>query len=96
MKPSALRRDRRRLSKSRFLGGPDYSIADIATFPWLRNWENQGVVLAEYPHLKAWFDQIAGRPAVQRGVKVLRNTASRSGTRRNAKILFGKTQYERR
>jgi len=86
----------RRLSKSRFLGGPDYSIADIATFPWLRNWENQGVVLAEYPHLKAWFDQIAGRPAVQRGVKVLAEYRKPIRDEKEREILFGKTQYERR
>ena len=86
----------RRLAKSAFLGGPDYSIADIATFPWLRSWENQGIVLAEYPHLKAWFEQIAGRPAVQRGVKVLAELRKPIRDEKEREVLFGKTQYERR
>ena len=86
----------RRLSKSAFLGGPEYSIADIATFPWLRSWENQGIVLAEYPHLKAWFEQIAERPAVQRGVKVLAEYRKPIRGEKEREILFGKTQYERR
>jgi GST-like protein len=86
----------RRLAKSRYLGGPDYSIADIATFPWLRSWENQGIVLAEYPHLKAWFEQIAERPAVRRGVKVLAEYRKPIRDENEREVLFGKTQYERR
>ena len=86
----------RRLSNSAFLGGPEYSIADIATFPWLRSWENQGIVLAEYPRLKAWFEQIAGRPAVQRGVKVLAEYRKPIRDEKEREILFGKTQYQRR
>src|SRR5205085_7359352 len=61
----------RRLAQSEWLGGDEYSIADMATFPWLRSWQNQGIVLEEYPDLKRWFDTIAARPAVQRGVQVL-------------------------
>jgi GST-like protein len=86
----------RRLSDSAFLGGPEYSIADIATFPWLRSWENQGIVLAEYPRLKAWFEQIADRPAVQRGVKVLAEYRKPIRDEKEREFLFGKTQYKRR
>jgi GST-like protein len=86
----------RRLSQSAWLGGPDYSIADIATFPWLRSWENQGIVLADYPHLQAWFNKIAERPAVQRGVKVLADLRRPITGDKERDILFGKTQYERR
>jgi len=86
----------RRLASSPWLGGREYSIADIATFPWLRNWENQGIVLADYPHLKAWFDRIADRPAVQRGVKVLAEYRKPIRDEKEREILFGKTQYERR
>src|SRR6218665_2744243 len=69
----------KRLSKSKYLGGKDYSIADIAVFPWLRSWKNQGIDWAAHPHLKGWFDEIAARPAVQRGVEVLRtNGVTRS------------------
>jgi len=86
----------RRLSQSAWLGGADYSIADIATFPWLRSWENQGIVLADYPHLQAWFNKIAERPAVQRGVKVLADLRRPITGDKEREILFGKTQYERR
>jgi len=86
----------RRLAQSAYLGGEDYSIADIATFPWLRTWERQGVVLSEYPHVKAWFEKIADRPAVQRGVKVLAEMRQPITDDKSREILFGKTQYERR
>ncbi|MDP3759909.1 MAG: glutathione binding-like protein [Ramlibacter sp.] len=83
----------RRLAQTAYLGGEDYSIADIATYPWLRNWERQGIVLAEYPHLKAWFEKIADRPAVQRGVKVLADLRKPITDRKSWEILFGKAQY---
>ncbi len=86
----------KRLSHSPWLGGREYSIADIATFPWLRSWENQGIVLADYPHLKAWFDRIAERPAVQRGVKVMAELRKPIRDEKEKEILFGKAQYERR
>jgi GST-like protein len=86
----------RRLQESEWLGGDEYSIADIATFPWLRSWENQGIVLSDYPHLKAWFDKIAARPAVQRGVKVLADLRRPITGDKEREVLFGKTQYERR
>ena len=86
----------KRLSTSAFIAGDDYTIADIAIFPWLRSWENQGIVLAEYPHLKAWFDRIAARPAVQRGVKVLADLRKPITDDKARDILFGKSQYERR
>ncbi|PZQ77800.1 MAG: glutathione S-transferase, partial [Variovorax paradoxus] len=86
----------KRLSKSAFIAGDDYTIADMAIFPWLRSWENQGIVLGEYPHLKAWFDGIAARPAVQRGVKVLADLRKPITDDKARDILFGKSQYERR
>jgi len=86
----------RRLARSRYLGGNDYSIADIATFPWLRSWERQGIVLEEYPRLKAWFDKIAERPAVRRGIEVLAGFRKPITDDKAREILFGKTQYERR
>jgi len=87
----------KRLARSEWLGGADYSIADIATFPWLRNWKNQGVELAEYPNLQRWFDTIAERPAVQRGVQVLADLRKPVTEDPKAReILFGATQYARR
>ncbi len=74
-----------------------YSIADIAIFPWLRSHERQGVDLAEYPHVKRWFEQIAARPAVQRGLELLADRR-RSGPMddKTKEMLFGKAQYQRR
>jgi GSH-dependent disulfide-bond oxidoreductase len=86
----------KRLSQSEWLGGAEYSIADIATFPWLRSWQNQGVVLHDYPHLKAWFQRIEERPAVQRGVKVLAELRKPITDDKAREVLFGKTQYARR
>jgi GST-like protein len=86
----------RRLAQSEWLGGAEYSIADIATFPWLRSWENQGIVLDEYPHLKRWFDTIAARPAVQRGVQVLADRRKPITDDKSREVLFGATQYQRR
>ncbi len=86
----------KRLSANKFVAGDAYSIADIAIFPWLRSWENQGIVLTDYPHLKQWFDGIAARPAVQRGVKVLADLRTPITGDKEREILFGKSQYERR
>ncbi|MEJ6023073.1 glutathione S-transferase C-terminal domain-containing protein [Ramlibacter sp. PS4R-6] len=86
----------RRLAKSEWLGCDEYSIADIATWPWLRNWKNQGIELDAYPHLKAWFERIEQRPAVQRGVQVLADRRRPITDDKAREVLFGKTQYERR
>ncbi len=48
----------------------DYSIADIATFPWIASYEFQGLTLDDHPNLKRWFEQLQERPAVQRGMAV--------------------------
>jgi len=86
----------RRLAASRWLGGDEYSIADIATWPWLRNWKNQGIELADYPHLSRWFHAIEDRPAVQRGVKVLADLRKPITDDKARENLFGGTQYQRR
>ena len=51
------------LGKTAYLAGDNYTIADIATFPWARSWKNQGIELADFPHVKRWFDAISARPA---------------------------------
>jgi GST-like protein len=86
----------RRLAVSKFLGGSQYSIADMATFPWLRNWQNQGVLMDDYPHLKKWFDGIAARAAVQRGVQVLTALRKPITDDKARDVLFGSTQYQKR
>ena len=86
----------KRLAKSKYIGGPEYSIADIAIFPWLRSWKNQGIDWADYPHLKGWFDEIAARPAVQRGVEVLADLRKPLVDSQAREVLFGAQQYQKR
>lgn len=82
----------KRLAHTTYVGGHDYSIADIAVFPWLRSWKNQGVEMADYPHLKGWFDEVARRPAVQRGVEVLAGARRPLTDDKAREVLFGERQ----
>jgi GSH-dependent disulfide-bond oxidoreductase len=86
----------KRLGQSRYFAGAEYTIADIAIFPWLRSWKNQGIDWADYSQLKGWFDEIAGRPAVQRGVEVLAHVRRPITDERAREVLFGAEQYKRR
>jgi len=86
----------KRLAHTTYLGGPQYSIADIAVFPWLRSWKNQGVEMADYPHLKGWFDEIAKRPAVQRGLEVLAGARRPLTDEKAREVLFGQRQVQQR
>ena len=85
-----------RLGKSAFVAGEEYTIADIAIFPWLRSWQNQGIDLDEFPRVKAWFDGIAARPAVMRGVEVLAGLRKPIQGDKAREVLFGAMQYRRR
>ena len=80
----------------RYIAGDEYTIADIAIFPWLRSWQNQGVDWADYPRLKVWFDGIASRPAVMRGVQVLADQRKPLMDDKAREMMFGATQYQRR
>lgn len=60
--------DRRLKDHEHFAG--EYSIADIAIFPWTLSHDNQGQNLDDYPNLKRWYETIQQRPAVQRGINV--------------------------
>ncbi len=82
----------KRLAAHTYIGGQTYSIADIAVFPWLRSWKNQGVELKDYPHLKGWFDEIAARPAVQRGLQVLAALRKPLVDEQAREVLFGERQ----
>ncbi|MEO8630936.1 MAG: glutathione binding-like protein [Betaproteobacteria bacterium] len=59
----------RHLGKNEYLAH-GYSIADIATYPWVARFEWHKVDLADFPNVKRWFDLISARPAVQAGMKV--------------------------
>ena len=87
----------RRLGEAEWLGGGEYTIADIATFPWIRIHENQGIGIDEFPNVKRWVEIIAARPAVQRGVQVLADRR-RPGPmdEKTREMLFGAAQYVRR
>lgn len=84
----------RRLADRDFLAG-DYSIADMASWPWVVPYKNQGQDLDDFPNLKKWFERVGNRPAVQRGFAVGRDL--RQGTlgdktkeaEEARKILFG-------
>ena len=86
----------KQLAKQKYMAGDEYSIADIAIFPWLRSWKNQGIAWNDYPHLKGWFDEIAARPAVQRGVEILADLRKPLNGDKERDILFGSQQYQRR
>ncbi|TNF63728.1 MAG: glutathione S-transferase family protein [Burkholderiales bacterium] len=86
----------RQLQGRKFIAGNQYTIADIAIFPWLRSWQNQGIDWADHPRLKDWFDRIAERPAVQRGVAVLADARKPLTDEKARTALFGGQQYEKR
>ena len=59
-----------RLGETRFLAGDEYTIADVATFPWIARWDWQTMDLNETPNIKRWYLELAARPAVQRGFDI--------------------------
>jgi GST-like protein len=86
-----------RLGKLQFLGGDEYSIADIATFPWTRQHDAHGVKWEDKPNLKRWFEAISERPAVQRAIeKVNAIKSSRDvATDEHKDRFFGRGRYAR-
>ena len=86
----------KRLGEADYMAG-DYSIADMATYPWTRSIDRQGVDPTDYPNVVRWQKRLEGRPAVARGCAVLsdrQRSADMTDEERN--ILFGTAQYERR
>jgi GSH-dependent disulfide-bond oxidoreductase len=81
----------KRLADRDYLAGA-YSIADMAAWPWVVPWANQGQKIDEFPHLHRWFEAVKARPAVERGFaagKELRSTAPMDDEAK--KVLFGQT-----
>ncbi|HEX6979797.1 MAG TPA: glutathione S-transferase N-terminal domain-containing protein [Alphaproteobacteria bacterium] len=86
----------RRLGEVSYLAG-DYSIADMAVFPWIRPYKRQGLDINDFPNLKRWFDAIDERPAVQRGLTLLADRRREGPIDDKAReVLFGATQYAKR
>ena len=86
----------KQLAKHRYIAGDEYTIADIACFPWTRSWKNQGIDWEDFPNAKRWHDEIAARPAVQRGVQVLADLRKPLLDEKSKEMLFGSTQYQKR
>ena len=61
----------RRLGEVEYLGGKDYTIADIASFPWVKGGHNYGQNMDDFPNVQRWINAIKARPAVLRGFKLL-------------------------
>jgi GST-like protein len=86
----------RRLGQAAYLAS-DYSIADMAVFPWIRPWKTQGQNLDDVPNVKRWFEAIDARPAVQRGLTLLADRKRQGPIDDKAReILFGAAQYAKR
>jgi GSH-dependent disulfide-bond oxidoreductase len=86
----------KRLRESKYLACDEYTIADMATVPWLRAPERQGVNIDDYPTLKRWRDAILERPAVKRALQVLAERRRAEMTPEQRENLFGAAQYARR
>jgi len=86
----------RRLGESAYLAD-DYSIADIATYPWVRWHDVHGQKLEDFPNVHRWYSQIHDRPAVKRGMEVPGNLKADWAEDKEAwNVMFGNAQYERR
>ena len=86
----------KQVQKHPYIAGKQYTVADIATFPWLRSWQNQGVDWKNYPALRDWFDRVSERPAVKRGGIVLAHLRKPLVDDQARQALFGKDQYVKR
>ena len=91
----------RRLGEAEYIAGDEYSIVDMATWPWIRSHANQGQNLADFPQVQRWFEAVAVRPAVQKGIELLadrRKQGRKDGgfDDKARDILFGSVQYQRR
>lgn len=83
----------KQLSENEFVAGADYSIADMAIWPWASLWEGQQQTLDDKPHLARWLETVGNRPAVQRGYGLhadLRGSNQDDDEKRESqKVLFG-------
>lgn len=85
----------RQLAAAEYIAG-DYSIADMACYPWIVSHERHGQSLADFPNLKRWFDRIRERPACQRAYVDVQQSYSRKMSDEERRILFGQTATSHR
>ncbi|MCS0504258.1 glutathione binding-like protein [Ancylobacter mangrovi] len=82
----------RRLEGRAFIAGDDYSIADMACYPWIVPWKRQQQNLDDFANLRRWFDAIRERPATQRAyARADAYSAQPAVTEEGKKLLFGQT-----
>jgi len=81
----------KRLADRRFVAGDDYTIADMASYPWIVPHERHEQVIGDFPHLKRWFDEIAKRPATVRAYAEVKPSYQKPMTDDERKVLFGQT-----
>ncbi|WP_332775507.1 glutathione binding-like protein [Polaromonas sp.] len=74
-----------------YVAGTDYSIADMAIFPWTRTHKAQQVELADFPHVQRWYDALFQRPAVKRGLDLGKELRAPALTDEARQALFGQT-----
>lgn len=74
-----------------YVAGADYSIADIAVFPWIRIHAAQKVALQDFPNVQRWYELLYAREAVQRGLAVAKDLRASSLSEEARKALFGQT-----
>ena len=87
----------KQLAQSKFVSCNEYTIADMAIFPWMRNAESRGIDMSQYPNAKRWFDAINIRPAVVRALKTLADESNSNPVDDKAReVMFGKTQFQKR
>lgn len=80
------------LGKTTYLAGEDYTIADMASYPWLLPYKRYGFDLTEFSHLKRWFDELKQRPALRRGIEVGQDWRPEGGPDEKTRaILFNQT-----
>ncbi len=85
----------RRLGQTAYLAG-DYSIADIATYPWVVGVRREPEQLESRPNFKRWLEAISERPAVKRGLAVMADHPQQPLDDKARSILYGAKQFERR
>jgi GSH-dependent disulfide-bond oxidoreductase len=86
----------KRLGETEYLAG-DYSIADMAVYPWLRPYKWQGQDIAAWPNLQRWYNAVRARPAVQRGLAVMADRLEKNKAKPvddSWDVLFGQKQFE--
>ena len=86
-----------RLGQAKYLGGDEYSIADMATFPWTRQYQAQGANIEKLSNFKRWFDELSARPAIKAMIAKQADIKSsrESATDDNKDRFFGRGKYAR-